>query len=506
MPSDNTLKNKTLSGIIWNFAGTFGTQLLQLLPTFILARLLDPSDYGIVAIALVFTSFLSMFAYVGLPMALIQKKELNHIDICSVFYFNIFSSFFIYILLFITAPYCASFFDMPDVRNVIRISSISLILGSIGLVPGSLFKREIDYKTLTKRNLFSRFIAAIVAITVAFLNYGYWALVWQEIVASFISCVANWTISKWRPTLSFSFKNLIEILRYGYKMLLKSLTDYGFDKAYDVTIGKCYSASDLSYFNRAFSTVGLFINTFLDVLNNVAFASFSKMQSDFTRLKNNVIRFLLIECMMIFFIMALIGALATPFFHLMYSHKWDAAIPLFRLLCVWGLFRPISCVFANGLMAQGHPGVCLRVSLICRIINVLLLFVTWKYGLSIMIIGQIVAFFTEAILYTIEFNKKFSYSIINLLSDITPYLFYSLIIFTIIFFIDNYVMDRINLFTNINILTSSIRLLIGIIIGISLFLSIYKKASNSVFKDFKDIIIDATKQSPMMQNFIKLIM
>lgn len=506
MSQNDNLKQKTFSGVIWNYVNSFGTSLLQLLPAMILARLLNPEDYGVVAMAAIFMGLVSMFINSGFAMAIIQKQDLEHVDVCSVFYFNIFMSFIVYSVLFFAAPFCASFFNMSEVSTIMRVSSVGLIIGSFGSVHGTLLKKELNFKTLTQRNLLSTFIAALIAVTLALMNYGYWALVAQGLTSTTFIMILNWYASKWRPTLICSISRLADMFRYGSRLLLKGLNDYFFDKAYDVAIGKFYSAAELSYFNRAYSAVGLFVGTFLDVLNNVAFPSFSKMQSDFERMRTNVIRFMRIESMIMFFIMSLIMSLAEPFFHFMYSSKWDEVIPLFQCLCVWGVLRPVAYVFANGLMAKGFSSPCLKVSFACRVLNVLFLLVTWRYGLMVMIIGQICSTLIEDILYTWQFRKIFNYGFRNLIKDLYLYFLIAIFIAGVVLISDQLIGDCLRIYIASEFVESLVRLIWGGILGAILFLLINRTFKPKVYCDFKGIVLDVIKLKPKIHLILKKIL
>ena len=313
------IQNKTFVSVLWNYVNKFGTQLLAIVPTMILARLVMPRDYGLIAMAGIFSGLVSIFVDSGFGMAVIQKRDLSHIDICSVFYFNIVISTIVYVILFLVAPTVANFFGMSDICAILRVSSISLIIGAFGSIHGHLFSRNLDFKHPTIRNLCAQMAGATVAIVLAFQGRGYWALVYQGLTGTLFSTLANWFYSTWRPTFNFSWDSLKSMFGFGGKMLGKSISDFGFGKVYDMVIGKCYSAADLSYFDRAYKTVGLFLDTFLGVMNNVAFPVFSKMQNDKERMRTNVLRFLFIETMIIFFIMLLAVSLSTPLFHFLYS-------------------------------------------------------------------------------------------------------------------------------------------------------------------------------------------
>ena len=500
---EDNVKVKTFTGVIWNYANQFGLQLIQLIPAMILARLLSPSEYGIIAISTIVTGLLSIFVEGGFPMALIQKAELKQIDISSVFYFNILISIVLYVLLFFTSPIIADFFGVQDLTNIIHISSLGLIIGALGSVQNTLLVKNLEFKKTTIINLTSCIISVVVGVCLAYMDYSYWALVIQSLTLMTIKSLGNWVMSNWRPKLCFSIYSLKEMFGYGSNVLIKQVTDYGFGKIYDVVIGKIYKPADLSYFNRANSTQALFADTFLMVLNSVTFPAFSKMQSDRERLRTNVLRFFLIEVMIISFIMLLVIALAEPIFHFMYSSKWDAVIPLFQLICIWGLFRPISVVFSNGLFSVGQSGICLRNSLLGRGFNILFLCITWSYGLKVMILGQVIAYLVEILLYTFSFNKEFGYSIRDLLKDVVPYYVVSGGACLIVFGIDRALVSNITIENEM--LDSFIRLIIDLSLGTIIYLTMHRKLKMKAYIDFATVATDVTKSIPGINIITRLL-
>ena len=494
--AEENIKRKAFGGVLWSYANTFGVQLLQLIPAMVLARLLSPSEYGLIAVSAILTGFVQIFVNCGFSMALIQKKDATHIDICSVFYFNIVASIVIYLFLFCVAPFVSDFFRQPEVCTIMRVSSFSMVIGAVGAVHNTLFAKKLEYRKPTIRNLIVTALSAVVAIILAYMGYGYWALVIQGVLSTSLMTVFNWTMSSWRPTLEFSMQSLRGLFGFGSKLLGKSLTDYGFGKLYDLVIGRFYTPVDLSYFNRANSTQSIFTDTFLMVMNSVAFASFSKMQDDFQRMRTNVLRFFKIEIMIISFIMLLIICLAEPIFHFMYSSKWDAVIPMFRIVCVWGLFRPISAVFANGLMAHGDSGACFRNSIIGRSLNVLFLLVTWKFGIMVMIMGQVLAYLIEIFLYTFSFNNVFTYSTWDMVKDIVPYYAVSGCLCACIWGFDHFVMTNVMAWVDTEILNALLRLLICGLGGVFVYIQIHKRLQMKAYVDFREIVLDATKSRP----------
>lgn len=502
MDNKGNLKQKTFDGVIWSYINRFGMQLLQLIPTMLFARLLTPTEFGIIAASTLVISLLNVFADSGFGMALIQKKELKSIDISSVFYFNIFISCLLYIILFFTSSLVADFFQIPELSIIIRVSSLSVIISSLGNTQGNLFKKNLEFKNITIRNLISFLVAAIVSITLAYCGWSYWALVMQGLIQATMLTIINWYYSKWKPALEFSYQSLKQMFGFGSKLLIKNLTDFGFNKLYDIVIAKFYTPADLSYYNRAYQTTNLFTDTFLSTLNNVAYPSFSKMQSEFDRLKNNVIRFLKIEVLLISFIMLMALVLAEPIFRFLYSSKWDVVIPLFQILCVWGMFRPVSVVLANGLMAYGHSGACMKNSIVGRSISIILLLLTWEYGLKIMIFGQLLAYIIEMFLYVISFVKVFNYKSISLIKNCFPNVIISILSCLVVGIVDFLFTHYTKNLVNSEFIVSIIRLLIGVITGIICFLRLNNLTQIDTYIDFRNIILDVTKGNQLINKLV----
>lgn len=499
MSETNSLKRKTFNGVIWNYINQFGGQILSIIPAMILARLLTPTEYGVIAMAGVFSGLISIFANAGFGMAVIQRKDLTHTDICSVFYTNIILSTLVYIVIYTIAPFCADFFNMPEVKNIMRVSSLGIIITSIGAIHGHLFKRELDFRKPTIRNLVVQVVAAVVAVVFALLGFGYWALVVQGLVQAVLGTIANWLLSAWRPTFTYSIQSVKSLFNYGGVMMFKSIFEYCFSKSYDMTIGKVYSAAQLSYFNRAYSTAGIFINSFLGVLNTVAFSAFSRMQADRERLCLNVRRFMAIEAMIIFFIMAVIAALAEPFFHFMYSSKWDDVIPLFRLVCLWGMLQPLGYVYGNGLMASGYVKECLIIGIVSRGIMFAMIFATWKLGVAGMIVGQVLAYAIEVVICAYVFRRHFNYGFFDMVQEIMPYLILSLVVFICIYALDYLVMKPILHFVSSEMLNAIIRLVVGGCLSIVSYLYINKGLKLRAYCDFRDIVFDALSTRPKLR-------
>lgn len=446
---DDQLKNKTLFAIFWNLINKFGTQVASLIPTMVLSRLLNPSEYGLIAISGIFSGFVTIFIGCGLSGALIQKKDASHKDYCSVFYFNVIMSLVVYAIIFFSAPLCASFFGYREVCSIMRVMSIGIVISSLGAIHGTLLQKELEFKKIAIRNLWVVVISAVIAIVAAFYGIGYWTLVIQALVQASLLCILNWSVSTWRPTFYFSFSRLKQLWSFGSRMLGVNIVDYVFGKSYDTIIGKNYNPAELSYYNKAYSTTNLFVDSILGALNTVLFPAFSKMQDDLLLLKNNLRRFIVVVSFYVFLLSGLLISLSEPLFHFLYSSKWDAVIPFFIVTCVWGTIKPFKTIMENGLLATGHSPIYFYNNILSKITFIVAILLTYSQGIMTMLVGQFLCAFLEILFLSYFFNRIFSYNLYQIIKDSFPGFIVSLVIaiFVDIFYI---VISKISIFSILN--------------------------------------------------------
>ncbi len=495
---EENLRSKTFWGIIWSYVNRFGTQLIAIVPTMILARLIAPSEYGLLAMTAVFTGVASMLADGGFGNALVQKKDADHLDFCSVFYLNLVICSVIYILFWFLAPFFASFFYEVRLIWIIRITSLNIILGAIGQIHGIIFKKNIEYKKPAIRNIFVQLVSAALALCMAFGGYGVWALVVQGLSQTLLGSIANWVISTWRPSLCFSFYRLRLLFNFGSMLLLRSLIDYVFDKLYDVIIGRYYSASSLAYYNKGTSTVSLFSGTFWGVFGGVVFPAFVKMQDDNNRLRYNVRRFVKSASLLFSSIMLCVLVLADSLFKMMYSSKWDTAIPYFRLLCLSALILPLIQIVESVLWAKGESGKILYLSVMYKILIFVSISLTWKYGIGYMIVGQFVCEMIELLILVFCTHKLIDYGFGDFYQDVWENVFSALFLAAILILFDK-LLFCVFLSHDSIFFTSMIRLVLGSMFSITVFFSLHKFLGLDSYKELISFLTDNVGNNKLIE-------
>ncbi len=487
--ADNSLRSKTFWGIVWSYIGKFGSQILSLVPAMILARLLGPSQYGLIAMAAVFTGIGYQLADAGFGNALIQKDNADNIDYSTVFFFNIGICGVIYAFLYYLSPFMAEFFHEPELISIIRVSSFGIIILAFGQIQTLIFKKEINYKSQVIRNLVCQVISAVVAIVMAYMGYGVWALVFQGLISTLGTVVINWFVSSWRPIMVFSFSRLKLLFGFGSKTLLSSLIDYGFNKMYDIVIGRVYSPEKLGLYNRANSTADLFKSTFFSVFSGVTFPLFVKMQNDDARLRMNVRKFLMVVTMIIFTTMGTCVVLSKPIFVFLYSSKWDGAIGLFCIASIVAMITPVVSVLESVILAKGHSGKFLKISILRKVFVVFVVSCVWKYGVMWLLIGQLIVSIIESILYVLVTHRLINYSLKDLLHDLAPSFAVASLV-CVITYASDYVVSLLFAESG-DLLLAFVRLLTGAIIASTSFIAINKICKTSAYQELLQFIEDS---------------
>ncbi len=495
---EENLGRKTFWGVLWSYVNRFGTQVIAIVPTMILARLISPSEYGLLAMTAVFTGVASQLADGGFGNALVQKNNADHLDFCSVFYFNLGICALVYIVFWFLAPFFASFFEEGRLVTIIRVTTLNILFGALGQIHSIIFKKEIDYKRPAVRDAFVQIVSAIIAVCMAFADYGVWALVMQGLSQTLLGSFFNWIISSWRPTLCFSFHRLKMLYSFGSKILIMSLINYIFDKGYDIIIGKFYSSSSLAYYNRGKSTASLFSDTFFGVFSGVTFPVFVKMQNDNERLRENIRKFIGVTSLVLFFVVMAIAIMATPLFRVMYSSKWDEAIPLFQLICISTLFLPIISILESILWAKGESGMILFLSVVQKIYVVTAILLTWHYGIACMIIGQIVCKIIDVVCLVLLSREMVNYGFCNLFSDIWKNLILAIVSVLPACFLDMIFLHIIWNGTN-DFVISLMRLLLGFLIASATFITLNKYIGLRSYRDMFLFIKGSIGESKILE-------
>ena len=416
----NGLKTKTLHALFWSFFERIGQQGIQFIISIILARLLLPEQFGLIAMLAIFMAVAQSFINSGFGQALIQKKNATHIDECSIFYFNILVGFLAAGLLCLSAPWIASFYNQPLLVSLTCALSLNLIINAFGLVQTTLLTKHIDFKTQLKVSVIATVISGTIGITMALNGFGVWSLVAQSLSSNLFRTALLWLFNNWRPSLVFSFVSLRGMFAFGSRLLASGLLDTVFQNIYLVVIGKLFSPVSLGFYSRAKGLQQLPVSNISGIVSRVTFTVFSSVQDDKPRLKRGVRKALTMLVMINFPMMIGLAIVAKPLVMVLLTEKWAPCIPYLQLLCVVGMLYPVHVINLNVLTAQGRSDLFFRLEILKKILIVIAIAVTYRWGIIAMIYGQIVTSCLGYFLNAYYTGKTLDYPITEQIQDLIP--------------------------------------------------------------------------------------
>lgn len=395
------LKKKVIGGLAWTSVARIGQQFGWFITTVILARLLTPADFGLIAMIAVFNAIASTFVDSGFSESLIQKQDVDDVDTSSIFYFNIAVAVALWFVLLGIAPYVGRFYSQPELGQLLPWTGLSIILGAFGLVQRKLLTKELKFAADLKATWASIVVGASLAIACAIAGFGVWSLVIKIVATQATYSAALWYLHPWRPKLCFDVERLSRHFPFSSKLLAVKLVDSLFDNIYLIVIGKYYSVDQLGHYRQADSMKQIPVFGFAYSLNRVLFPVFSRIQFERDRIARALRASFKTTCILIAPLMATLIATADPLIPLVLGgDKWRPAIPLFQLLCIVGAFFPVQAANRNVLKAIGRMDLFLRMTIVTKVLLVLTILCTLPFGIYTMIWGHIghsiVSFFINA--------------------------------------------------------------------------------------------------------------
>jgi O-antigen/teichoic acid export membrane protein len=475
-----TLEQKTVRAIVWNLVERFGAQGFQFVFGIFLARLLTPADFGLIAMIYVFFAVAEVFVNGGFGSAYIQKKEVTASDSDTVFYSNLFISLAIYLILWISAPAIAGFYEQPILIGLTRVMALGIIINAFNLIQMIQAVRDVDFKRKTKVTLIATILSGVAGITAAYLGFGVWSLVFHLIVNRILTAFGFWVTSKWRPGLNFSIESFKSLFSYGFWILAAGLLRTFFDNIYILVIGKIFPAAQLGFYSKAKRFKVLASEEVSNAVGAVAFPVLSKLQDDKPRLKLAVRKFLIHTLVFVAPLLVLLIVVAEPFVILVLTEKWAPMIPYMQLLCVTGILYPIHAVNVQVLTAQGKSNLNFRLEVVKNCLRMVNILAMYRLGIIFIIIGEITVSILSLIVNTYYTKRLLSYGIIEQLNDIRLILFSAAISglagYITIYYIENM---YIKLFLG-SLLTATIYVALQYIFNKNIFFQIVKLKENFV--------------------------
>jgi O-antigen/teichoic acid export membrane protein len=420
-----TLSQKTLTGVIWSFSEQLGRRGMGIAVTLLLARFLSPADFGLVAMMAIFLSVATSLMDSGFKQALIRLHEADQIDFNTTFYSNLVLGMLSYALLFAVAPFIANFYDEPRLIALIRVAGIAILINSFQVVQSAVLSRNLNFKAQLHATMPAGIISGLIAVGLAYVGLGVWALIAQMLFAAFITTVLLWYLQGWRPSRGFSRRSLGSMYKFGYKLFLSGLLDIAFKNIYVVVIAKIFAASIAGYYFFAQKIKELIISQLVGVIQNVSYPALSTMQQDNVRLKAGYRKILQVTTFLLFPAMALLAALAGPLFRIALSDRWLPALPYLQLMCIVGLLYPLHSINLNILKVKGRSDLFFYLEIYKKIVSSLILFVSIRYGVIGVLIGQGIGSILAYIPNSYFSSRLIDYPIYEQMIDFMPSLLLS---------------------------------------------------------------------------------
>ncbi len=402
----STTGKKISSNMIWRLLERIGAHGVSFVVSIVLARILDPSVYGTIALVMVFITILQVFVDSGLGNALIQKKDADDIDFSSVFYCNIAFCLIFYIGIFFFAPVIADFYSNAELIPVIRVLGITVLISGVKNIIQAYVSRTLQFKKFFWATLAGTVGAAFIGIFLAAHGYGVWALVIQNLFNQTVDTIILWVTVKWRPKLCFSFSRLKGLFSFGWKLLVAKLVDTFYTELRTLIIGKKYSTSDLAYYNKGQQFPKLIITNIDIAVESVLFPVMSAEQDDKTRVKTILQRVVQINTYILCPIMMGLAVCAEPLVRILLTEKWMFCVPYMRFFCFVYAFSVLNTANMNTYRSLGRSDIYLTVEIIRKIIGLIVIFVTMRISVLAMAVGEVFSTVFLSILINTAPNKK----------------------------------------------------------------------------------------------------
>lgn len=423
----SSLKEKTVIGVVWSAIDRFSAQGIQFVFSILIARLLLPEDYGVIAMLGIFLGVSQAFIDSGFGAALIRKIDRTEVDFSTVFYFNIAVAVILYFILFSTAPAISRFYNTPQLEAVTKVVALNLIIGSLSGIHNAKLSIDINFKSRAKISIVSTFLTGLVGLWMAYNGYGVWALVVQSVFSSVIRTIMLWIVVKWHPQLVFSWKSFKELFSFGSKLLASGLLDNIYNNMYTLVIGKVFSPSVLGLYSKANAFAEFPSSNITGILQGVTFPVLSSIQNEETRLADAYKRFLKISAFIVFPMMVGLASVADPFIRLILTDKWEGSIYLLQIICFSMMWYPIHAINLNILQVKGRSDYFLKLEIIKKVQGVLILCITVPMGIVAMCYGGVISSLISLFWNTFYTKRLIGYSFLDQMRDLLPILIHSLV-------------------------------------------------------------------------------
>ena len=472
-----TLHDKTVKGVKWSILDVVSSYGITFIVSIILARILLPSEYGLIGIAMIFVAIANCFVDSGLGNAIIRNKTVGREAYSTVFVTNMVISILVTGIIWLCAPWISTFFGHEELTRIIRILSLIIIINALAITQRTRLTKELDFKTQTIIAASCTLVSGGVGIVMALRGYGVWALVWQQLSRQILDTVMLWVFNGGFNGLSFSFKCFKELFGFGWKILVSGLIQTMWRQAYPIVIGKCYGSEQLGYFTRANQFSSLFSENLTSIVQRVSFPSFSKIQDEQERLVSAYRKVIQMTMMVTFICLMGLAAIAEPMIYTLIGEKWAASVPMLQILSISMIFYPLISINGNMLQVHGRSDLFLKTEIIQKILALCTIAIGIIFNIYWMLLSSIATNLTSYLIVAHYAQKVSHYGAISQIKDILPEGLIALGIAIPVWFI------------NLIPLAPPLVLTMQIIVGAVFAYILHERAKRSAYLEFKEYIL-----------------
>ena len=421
------LKDRVVSGFFWHSAERFGAMAVQAVISILLARLLTPADFGLVAMLVVFSAVAQGVVDSGFSQALIRKKDASQLEYASVFYINVALSLLLYLLLLLAMGPIARFYEQPELTRYAPVLFAVIPVNAFGVVQNAVIFREMRFRVSAAINLTATIVTGVVAVAMAYTGFGIWALVFQIVGKEAVRVAMMWIWNRWLPGLRFSFGAVRELFAFGSKLMLAGIITQLSNNVAQLFIGKAYSASSLGLYYQAQKLRDMFSLTTSQAILNVSYPAFARLQDERDKLREASRKIIVAMSFVLFpVLMGLIGV-AEGFFALVLGQQWMGAVPYFQIFCLSALFLPGSLVAFNILRARGRSDQVLKLDIFKRLAMLVMVAVAVFISVMAVVWAMLLFAVLDMVVNLIYANRQTGYTFRQFARDSVPYLLMSVV-------------------------------------------------------------------------------
>lgn len=418
--NNESMKDKTIKGMVWSFIDSVGSKAIQLCMQIFLARLLLPHDYGVIGIVTVFLMLSQVITDSGFANALIREKNVSEEDYSTVFIYNITVAVTIYILLFFSSGIISRFFSLPELSAVIRIYGLIIIIEAASMIQRVILTKKLEFSIQMKINLTASVVSGSIAIVFAIMGYGVWSLVIKMMLFQLFQTIFYTYFNRWRPSLTFSTQSFKRLFTFGWKLLASNIISVIYENLYVLIIGSSFSTASLGYYTNSRKISDAASIPIALSIEKVSYPVLSNYQDDDKRLKDGFRKIVRASVFVAFPILLGLAATAPVLFRLLLGEQWIPATPYFQILSISALFLSLHMINLNILNIKGRSDLFLKVNLLEKslgfsIVGVVLLL---NLGIIGLLWGLVLSCFFTYFINASYSSKLIHYSILEQLNDI----------------------------------------------------------------------------------------